>query len=362
VSQSSHSIQRLVVAAGVTLLSLALVPRASASFDYWYFPQPWSASSSGEGCWQVGTPPTSPAYSCDTIGAGYLPSHTVQGGGNPGFPPWNYASGDYCTYYGLPQFNYGYPYDSSPWTGFQTPTPYSSYDWSGAGGLCSAAGNRRGAYMSNSGAGNTCAIPNDDCGVQHSVSFGSQGLNDRPWSAAFGSNPVLVLANYFDPHYFSVGPSANGWGYLCARLEDTTQPAGNPNLIEFCLEDWQIQPPGCGCGWPQVDQVHNPTYPSPYYQVITSFGPGTYYATELPGSSNTTSSTGGLSNRLYEASISADQLWEAAYWINAAHWGPPLSLNPADYALVGLEDGAEGWYNLYGLGYSSSLLVAYTQY
>jgi hypothetical protein len=349
-SHSPGITQRLGVIALVTaslVMGSKSVAHAASSF-YWY----------GEGdstCWQTGAP-GSPSSACDSVGAGYLntSSHQVEGGitAQIGVS----TSGDYCGYYRLgdgltsPDAS-----NESANTGYATPTPYSSYQESdGHQNVCQASGSHWGQEVRDSAPGNGCTTT---CGMNHYVSFGSQGTNDRPWSSLLGE-PTLVVSSEARPQVLNrtgSGTNVGGWGYVCPVLKDTT----TGNVLEYCLQEWRSKYNSsewskervgtcAGNGSIDIDTIQS------------FFDPGTQFVTERAGSANTFvfESEGW---RHFEGGITQSNLVNA---INADNTtcGRHESTNPAAYALIGVEQGLEGWRELSMIGGSTANLQLRTEY
>jgi len=294
---------------GTTILLTALAllgaaSTASASNTYWY----------GEGnssCWQTGFPGSS-SSSCDGVGANFLQSssHLVNGGIAAQIAL--STSGDYCGYYRIgeglvdPDAN-----NESGNTGFQTPTPFSSYQEGNAyETVCQASGAHWGQELRETSPGNGC---NETCGMNHYVSFGSQGHNDRPWSEYFGE-PTLVVSAEAGPEVFThSGEDVGAWGYLCPVLQDVT----TGGVLEYCLQEWRSQyntarwseeriGSCAGNGSVSIDTVQS------------MFWPGTSFASERSGSANTFV-LGSAGVRYYTAGISRSDLENAIKRDNTAY-------------------------------------------
>ncbi len=356
--RGDRSFRRVVFVAILTvvlLLSVASMAYATSNF-YWY----------GEGnstCWQTGQL-GSPSTACDSVGAGYLPTpgghtggleHMSEGG--IGTDLKLSPSGDYCSYYRLgAELKYQDSTNEGGLSGITMPTPYSSYQegdkTSSANNACQADGTFWGqAIRGVSGKGCTAT-----CGMQHYVSFRSQGTSDKPWSSAFGE-PSLVLSAEAGVTTFTytTGTLYSGWGYVCPALEDT-EPSFH-GVIEYCLQEWR--------------STHNkPEWKNERIgecggagsaQVNTFFYPGTSYATEMPGSTNTFE-VGSAGSGHFEAKITKTNLIKAVQLINAGCAGWHLSENPENYALVGVEQGLEGENGVSAMGGWAANLKLHTEY
>ena len=334
---------------------LSILSAALASNFYWY----------GQGnstCWQTGQP-GSPAETCSNVGPGFLSTpgghtggleHMSEGG--IGTDLTLSPSGDYCSYYRLGgQLTSQDSTNEGALTGFSTPTPYSSYQegdkTASASNSCQADGTYWGqAVRGPSGKGCT-----ETCGIHHFVSLRSQGTSDRPWAGTF-VEPSLVLSAEAGIRTFNhTGSHYGGWGYVCPELEDTSFHG----VIEYCFQEWRStnnspewkneRKGECGGG--------------PWAMVNTYFWPGTVYATEMGGSTNTFE-VGAAGEGHFEAKITRGNLINAIKLINSECAGWHLSENPENYALVGVEQGLEGWSGVSSIGgYGANLQLRseYTQ-
>lgn len=202
----------------------------------------------------------------------------------------------------------------------------------------------------------SCNAPYAPCGAHEYVSFAGQGSRNRPWSGLFASNPSpsLVVSARADPQLAVVGGGA--WGYLCPILLDAT----TGQLVEYCFEQWRV-----GSGYPQIpgfDVVSACASASGRNvdQVVTQFGPDTRFASQRPGTASRYTFAPGSdpAPSTFGASISATELIRAVDAVNA-RCARGLSRNPADYALVGVENGIEGG-NLTALSAGTSKLRLFT--
>ncbi len=189
--------------------------------------------------------------------------------------------------------------------------------------------------------------------MHHYVSFKSQGTSDRPWSGVFGE-PSLVLSAEAGVHTFThTGTSYGGWGYVCPELEDTSFHG----VIEYCFQEWRSA--NNAPEW--KDERKGECGGGPWAMVNTYFWPGTVYATELPGSADTFE-VGSLGFGHFEAKITRTNLISAIRLINAECAGWHLSENPENYALIGVEQGLEGWSGVSVMGGYGADLQLHTEY
>ncbi len=190
--------------------------------------------------------------------------------------------------------------------------------------------------------------------MHHYVSFKSQGTSDRPWSSVFGE-PSLVLSAEAGVHTFTyTGKSYGGWGYVCPELEDTSFHG----VLEYCLQEWR----SANNKKPEwTEERKGECGGGPWAMVNTYFWPGTVYATEMPGSTNTFE-VGSAGSGHFEAKITAADLVNASRLINAECAGWHLSENPENYALIGVEQGMEGWDGVSVIGGYGANLQLRTEY
>jgi hypothetical protein len=118
--QGSRRIVLVSLLVSAVLLGVASAACAAPSF-YWY-------GENNSTCWQAGQLGT-PSLACDTVGGGYVGAHMVRlAGGIGGDVTGISVSGDYCSYYELgDSLTTPDSKNESGITGYETPTPYSSY-------------------------------------------------------------------------------------------------------------------------------------------------------------------------------------------------------------------------------------------
>ncbi len=261
-------------------------------------------------------------------------------------------SGDYCSYYGTgDELTLQNGTNQAPITGDTTPEPFGGYqEGDPNGSVCQAAGSHWGQEVRTGTPTGLCKT--GVCGMHHYVSLSSQGAGDRPWSEVFGA-PSLVLSTEAEVQTFThSGTSYGGWGYVCPELEDTT----SHGVIEYCFQEWRSTN-----DTPEWKNERRQECNKPFSQVNTYFYPGTQYATEMPGSTNTYETASSGSGR-YEAEITSSNLAKAAHLVNATCEGWHLSENPTNYALIGVEQGLEGYHGVTVMGGSSQNLQLRTDY
>jgi hypothetical protein len=330
---------------GLALIVALFIVTASAQAAelpyYWY-------GGGSENCWQTGAF-TSESHKCDYIGANFLevPGRMINVSGSTS------TSGDYCVSYVGDALNKQDAANEAGATGFGTPTPYGSFqEWDGYGNVCQANGEGFGHEIQPKAPGNNCTSAT--CGMHHTVSFAEQGTSDRPWSTSV-NNPELVISTEATVQTFA-GTNPSGWGYVCPLFEDTVAPH---NILEYCLQEWR----GSGNEAAWTDERIGTCAPWEGHRnfdtVQSFFYPGTRFATQDSGSVNTTVASAGW--KLYKASITGADLVNAIELDRTAYKQKPgsreanpelgygcgrsaeLSTNPANYALIGIEQGAEAW-------------------
>jgi hypothetical protein len=314
---------RRVVLVGLVVLALVLGASsfASAANFYWY----------GEGnsnCWQTGQPGVS-SSACDGVGEWFLnsspPGRTLEGAldGDLGLN----QSGDYCNAYNL---NEGPLYtrdtnNESGLTGFNPSSPDTMSD--GHGDVCQALGGTWGQGLRPTAAVTSCT----PCGMQHYVSFASQNGGLRPWSHAF-VGPALVIEAAVYPQ---IVKASHAWGYLCPVIEQVGSPHGN--LLEYCFVEWTK-----GWGLPPEGQVVGSADADGHTmdEIRTDFALGTNFSVEIAGSANSYVYGEHPWIGPFKAAIREENLLAAIKDANA-RYGTGFSENPAEYAVIGVEQGTE---------------------
>jgi hypothetical protein len=333
------------------LASAAVTPLTSGVQElYWY-----SLVTSHENCWQAGEPKES-SYACDSVGSSYLPSHLVEGAldGDVALT----RSGDYCNYYTIGQgLDTTDANKESEYTGYEPPSPLASYQEANHyRSVCQAHETFWGHEVRGAN-GDECTGISAPCGMQHYVSLSEQKLNDLPWSSSLG-RPILIISTEADPYSYTTGTHFGAWGYVCPLFEDDT----TGNILEFCMEEWRA-----GKGEPGTEEHFDVTAACASAdghfadQTITQFALGTAFATEKAGSTNTFAFTGKSGGwKHFIAGITKGNLETAINTTNST-CKETYSTNPANYALIGIEDGTEG--GGYGeLGASEGNLQLWTEY
>ncbi len=355
----------LLIALSLIILQLAVASAAKANSTFFWY---------GEGnstCWQAGQPPN-PSNACDGVGENFLnssnPPRMIENGVD------GTTSGDYCGYHGTGEaLIHQDEIDESPWTGIQFPAPYGHWQ---EGDLhkntCGASGARWAQEIRGGSFNQECTGQYKPCIMQHYVSLNSQNLGDRPWGEAF-AGPLFMISATADAQTATI--KGGGWGFLCPLLEDVK----NGTILEYCFEEWKVgheDPGGEAYGFDRIAECSGtPDHLHAFDQVLTDFAPGTKFATEKAGSTNTFS-WGGSSpaSGTFTAGISTENLLAAIRMDNkppesdsqghpkpGSGCGRGHSENLNDYALIGIEDGMEG-YSLSELGGHTENLQAYTEF
>jgi ABC-type phosphate transport system substrate-binding protein len=357
----SASVVRLCLAVlFIVALLLAATSNATATNLYWYSPH-----GSNENCWQTGSLGAE-SLGCDTVGSGFLATAGGNNGGLahmanlPEFAGGEDAlgfakSGDYCNYYDVgDDITDQETNNQGGYTGWEPPTPYGSYQESDAhGNACQANASTWGNEVRDSVSGNKCSSA---CGMQHYVSLREQGLNDRPWQSAFGA-PSLVLSTEALLWAFETsGEDVGDWGYTCPQIEEINTGA----IIEYCLQEWRStfnEEPN----WQTEGVKECNGWDGHTYDEIQTFAyTGTVDSTER-GSAKTEELKSKSSWKHFEIAITRANLENAINQVNSTcHRGLPNK--PENWALLGVEQGIEGWRDLKLLGGASANLSLRTEY
>ena len=312
-----------------------------------------------------------PKGSPSTTGAGYA----VQ----------SLSNGDWCNLTNAGATFAPDNYDYGGATGLTTPTPFSAYQTGNTSPLaqpsvCQGYRYAWGMYLA-AGDGETQCTPDVNCNIQHTVGLVQGGTTDMPWGTSYGTN--LVLSTYFTPKLeydgASDGQALNAWAFVCADLQDSTGPqtGGGQRIIEFCLDLWT--PPSSGSSWLRSQNDYRLDGPesgnkwqtdhcqgnggSVFYFQMAAVGNGEAWATAVGGASRFGTAADGVA-RYYAGSISASQFQNAiaeAQKCDGTH-NPngAFSSNPAQYRLIGLEEGIESVGPLFFMGGNFQSLTAYT--
>jgi hypothetical protein len=318
----------LAVLLAAALLLCAASAAGAASF-YWY-------GENGSTCRQTGQPPSSSSSCEPAVGEHYLNSSNpprVIGGALATNIELTTGSGDYCNAYNIGDALINTDeIDEGPWTGVSMPKPFGGFQESDTHKtVCQASGSTWGQEVRGAANAECTGAGHEPCGMQHYVSFYSQGLNDKPWSSAFGS-PSLFVSAEADPQ--TTTNHGGAWGYICPLLRQGT----TNHILEYCIEEWRT-----GTGYNSFDISAECSGSTNYVwdESITQFAPGTQFATEASGSANTFVFNGNPGGRNFSAYITEANLINAINADNArCHRG--LSTTPSEYALVGVEQGMEG--------------------
>jgi hypothetical protein len=378
--------RRVVLAAllSVAVLLCAVSAAQAVSNFYWY-------GENGSNCLQTGQF-GEPSFECEGGGPNYLQAPGANEGGREHL---YYGGvqvavdipkrGDYCDYWdtGASGFFVNKPSATNlkSWTGLETVQPFESYqETDGSGANCQSEYQYWGQTIAGKAKGD-CG----SCGMFHYVSFDKQEAYDRPWANSFG-NPSLVISSSVEPGSVSglEGVEPTFWGYTCPVLEDTTTGF----MLEYCLQEWRgpynvereenlppaekekendwekegIKPGYCSSG------ISGTEHGGALDMLKTKYDPGTVYATEYTGSQNTFifAHNEKSAYRHMAASISTGDLESAIAEDNAVcashRGGQKMSTELSAYALLGVEQGIEGWDHLGTLGANAAALEVWTQY
>ena len=358
---------RLDYAALVIVILLALVvgheATASAASLNWYW-----GKGGNENCWQTGGL-GSEAAACDTVGPGFLETPGRLTTGGIGQNVVRTPDGDFCDSYSFSALNKQDASNEGGTTGLTTATPYGSYqEWDGSGDVCQADGSSYGQEIHKT----ACSVKT--CGMNHYVSLTELGHNDQPWASAIWSSPSLVLSTEADLQTLT-GSSPGAWGYICPVFQDMT----SSNILEYCFQEWR----GSGNAKPEWEDerigscAFGPSNNS-LDTVQTYFYPGTSFAENLGPNTTGVASAGWktYSARITEADLkNAIELDRRGYKEksgNGSGESTPeigygcgrenaLSTEPKNYALIGVEQGVEGW-NFTEIGASARNLQLHTEY
>jgi hypothetical protein len=328
----------------LAILVLLAISSSSSAAELWYYGY---YGEKGE-CWQTGQL-GSESLGCDSVGSGFLevPGRLVNGGigQNVDLTP----SGDYCSTYVGHVLNKKDPNNEGGSTGFTTPTPFENYQEWDEHNVCQANLTSFGEVVRKA----NCTL--STCGMHHYASFKEQGYNDRPWATYLG-NPKLVISGETNVSVFTT-TEPKGWGYICPIFQDAQPPH---NVLEYCLQEWR----GATNQKPDSEVEHIGTCAlgpdsNNIDTVGTFFYPGTKFATQEAGSANTEPVKTGW--KYFKASITAENLKTAIELDSKPFLKKPetkesnpelgygcgraggLSTDPKEYALIGIEQGAEAW-------------------
>lgn len=144
-----------------------------------------------------------------------------------------------------------------------------------------------------------------------------------------------------------------------AMIDESPVALAKPSthgVLEYCFEEWRSAHDASEWKNERKGECNNP-----FAQVVTYFWPGTSYATEMSGSTNTFETESHGSGH-FEAKITPANLKNAIKLINAQCAGWHLSENPEAYALIGVEQGMEGWSGITALGGWGTNLQLHTEY
>jgi hypothetical protein len=329
-------------------------------------------------CWQTGQLGAE-SHSCEKVtAAGYLATHTIYNGNRVEDLKLK-KSGQYCSFRGLLS-----TFGAEETARFEVPSPAGSYqEGDGLENVCAVWAPTKeavlwGLQLNNNPKGgdgrstSSCeeVSPSERCSMEHYFSAAGQELNDRPWASYF-SYPILTLRDYNYQNSlmaFQPGEIGGGWGYMCPVLEDDK----SGDILEVCFEEWigygthTKKPPNLGLVDASVAQCENSSgsFSHNHDRIIKKTEGGELEATkeifdvltdEPPKESQFPTETrykmyleakamqeiAELDNHTFKASEKSggfEKEPEIGYGC-----GRSASTNPAEWALIGVENGVEEW-------------------
>jgi len=333
-------------------------PAYAINIYYWYTPY------GSTDLLQTTTAPPNGSFITSTPGPNYLASHMLTNGGFGAIT--TSVAGDYCDAYGLPPLDRPGTDPLGDRTGVGMPNPISDYQrqssvpTSGYNSGCQAANvtvwgrwiSAWGWHVNADDQNNNCSFT---CGMQHYVSLA--GTADYPWGPWL--NGQLTLHSEFQmSRYITRDNASDAWAYTCAVLEDVSATSAEPRYVEYCMVKWHVlalKPITCqGITLPDgrfapVELVIGQLGQSPYFQNV-----GT--PTVQSGDSGALGT-----HHTFEATIGTSNLRQAVNDFNNT-CGVRYSSDPANYRLIGLEDGIEGRGHIDKLDGNDIQLQAWTAY
>jgi len=225
----------------------------------------------------------------------------------------------------------------------------------GFGNVCQSDGATWGHGVTTDVAANTCF---DFCGLHHYASFNASSIDNRPWDAWFG-DPSLVVSTSVNVHAYSAPDYSEGWGHLCPVLRDVKSRW----TIEYCIEEWRsnyphaLGPPTCGTGSGNNEQIITSLPSGSGTKNWASVGAGSSTTFDIPQQQQQPSGW-----KQITATIQASQLKNALSQIYATCAGAPLSSDPRDYQLIGVEQGIEVGGTSFAAGEATQNLQLSTAY
>lgn len=341
-------------------------------------------------CWQTGQLGAE-SFACEKATTpGYLATHTIENVNTVENLKLT-QSGQYCSYGGLRTLGQK---EEHSW--FEVPAPAGSYQqgngqedvcavWAPTGETAAWGlqlnDNPKGVQKRPMG---ECdyQIPNQRCKIEHYYSSAGQGLNDRPW-ANFFSNPYLQLEDLYQYQVnslqgFEPGGKGIGWGYLCPVLEDST----TGDIIEYCFQEWfdrgvnnkeygewgpnERSPYEVGNNYYHVAQCRGASgsFEHSHDKVITRSNGSEFQSTYLMWNvlaKEPVAESAFPTSTIFAASIDLSEMIYVAELIDKPYsaktepggykeepelgkgCGRAASTSPANWALIGVENGVEEW-------------------
>lgn len=355
--------RRLTWLAGLLVLAIVglAAPPAEASTYWWY-------GKDNTTCRQIGFPGGDQG-GCSFIGADFLDTprgdpnkvHIRSANGGVADMAITGASGEYCFHHNTPAGNWDVrpTGDQSPYTDFRaasSPTATDFYRFAQAdhfNNRCQAHGTQWGQHLYGVQNNSCVGQGHEPCGLTHYTSFATEGGRNKPWDRSFGPYPTLNLSITANPKAMNLNntPAKMGgaWGYACVVLKDTTRPGIPYHYLEYCFEEWNAGRgyPNVSAGWASYDlglQCQS-NHGIEIDQVIVRFDPSTKeYATPRHGTAQSYHLEPGVNGpeQRYHASITRRDM-ERAIARSKSQCAPYRggSPDPADWALVGVEQGIE---------------------
>lgn len=353
---------RTLALLGFVVLGSAVLPASASAVNIYYWFTPYGNTD----LFNTATTPPTENWASDSVGAGYLQGHMVTNPGGIISDIEQPTLGDYCNYYRLPTMNQPDSQGVGFATGLAMPQPYAYYqEGDGIGSpssACQADNFNYGGYIYGWGqflnAGDSGADCYDTCGMQHYVSLA--GTSDYPWASAFGDPELTVHSTFKIGAYANSGANVGGWSYMCPILQDMSAPAGSPpRYIEYCMTRWRTTTY-------QGNTAQCAAFP---YNGATNYAPivegnlgSSPYVSNAGAAMVTNTDAGAYNYHTFEGTITEANLRYTVNVINGFGNCPQYSTSPADYRLVGVEDGIEGWRYLSDLGGDETNLQVWTAY
>lgn len=356
-----------VLVAVFAMLSAVVAPSPAHAINIYYWYTPYGSTD----LLQTTTAPPNGSFITSTPGPNYLASHELTNGAFGGIR--SSVAGDYCDAYGLPPLDRPGTDPLADRTGMPMPDPISDYQrqssvpTSGYNSGCQAANFEVwGQWIAPWGwhvnaddyntSSNNCFFT---CGMLHYVSLA--GTADYPWGTAWLNGQLTLYSQFAMNRYITTRSDAGAWAYTCAELADVSaQTSVEPaRYVEYCMAKWEvyaITPITC-----QAMTLANGKAAAVELVIGQLNGQSPYF--QNVGTPTVFSGTSGAlgTRHTFEATIGTTNLHQAVYDVSKT-CGVNYSSNLANYRLIGLEDGIEGWRYMEKLDGSDVQLQAWTAY